>query len=422
MQSTLLRFGRLAISLSAWLFPCGLLAQVAPRDPPCDTRVLLLEGNRRLRASTVHEVLPRPLPTALTRAELDEFERRLSNLEVADEWTVRCEGSTLRVIVREKWTLIPLIDGATGQTLIDSYALLGLNEGNAFGLGANLGGYLAWYERGLNGELWWNDPSQRARAVMFDAGAYSFTSGFRLSPERTWLRRRHGATFAVRFAFSYRSSWRFGVGGEAYLEHIDGAPPRGEPLLGFFVGATARAIYDRYQWNDVTPSGVRLTIEAQPGVFAHSAGAQFRGRITARAQLAHPVNERVALLANIVLSTVNPGKLHHSLLLGSLDGVRGLEDNLLRNAAQLYGNFEVRVAAPIVPRLQVQGVLFADAGGYVPLDEQGNPTGLRAALAVGSGVRLVPTLLSDIVPRFDAGALLLPQVRPFIQVGFSQYF
>src|SRR5262245_3290956 len=93
-------------------------ASVDPGGPTATfVRALRPSGLGRTRASTLQGLLPRSLPASLTSDEIAEFERRLNNLGIFDSVAVSVSGDELVVTLREKFTLTPSVDFASGKTL-----------------------------------------------------------------------------------------------------------------------------------------------------------------------------------------------------------------------------------------------------------------------------------------------------------------
>ena len=73
-------------------------------------------------------------------------------------------------------------------------------------------------------------------------------------------------------------------------------------------------------------------------------------------------------------------------------------------------------------RFGLQLAAFSDGALFRPMNSHGDLAGEEEALSVGGGIRIVPTFLAQIAARFDAGMLLYPIERSFVQFGFRQYF
>jgi hypothetical protein len=135
-----------------------------------------------------------------------------------------------------------------------------------------------------------------------------------------------------------------------------------------------------------------------------------------------PLASYTVLMGRIESSWTNRGNANHSSLLGSIAGVRGLEDSLYRNWAQAYGNLELRQSFPIFERLALQLVAFTDAAVFAALDARGGKKGAGTAFSGGAGARVIPTFLAQLLFRVDVARLVDPYRDWFVQLGVSQYF
>src|SRR5262245_46301577 len=92
-----------------------------------------VRGIKRTLATTLTDLLPREPPATYSDRELRELERRIGNLEIFDSVEVTRDGPCLTITVREKWTIIPEFDLATGTSWVDTYVMLGVTEYNFLG-------------------------------------------------------------------------------------------------------------------------------------------------------------------------------------------------------------------------------------------------------------------------------------------------
>jgi len=122
------------------------------------------------------------------------------------------------------------------------------------------------------------------------------------------------------------------------------------------------------------------------------------------------------------LAVAAAGNPNHSILIGSIAGVRGLTDNLFCNRAQAYTNLELRHAVPLASRWALQGVLFSDLGTFQSFTQDGNVRGWKGAVSVRAGFRIVPTFLSNTLFRMNLARLLAPTSNSLVQVVTTQYF
>jgi hypothetical protein len=381
-----------------------------------------ITGNSKTTRHTIESLLPRRLPATYSGAELADFARRVNNLGVFDSVAVDCQARVLHVSVREKWTIVPEIDFSSGKTFEDSYFLLGATEYNLFGTANELG--LSAYRE------------QRGFGVAASFGEHDYQRS-------TWA---HGAdlTFGtVALRFDDGSGWRTT---SATLDLAWRSPPWLHPyfnyVAGFYgsyeavhsaEGASAPAStgalqtymefsWDAYEWHDLVPRGLQSSLWV--GIGGVFGGERPLSRHTAgmSLELALPLGGASVVVSRAELVVGTRGNVNYSNLLGSIAGVRGLRDAQYFNWVQALSNLEVRHSVLLSARWALQGVMFTDAALFEQMTPAGGRGAAGAALAVGLGVRVVPTWLSSIVLRLDASRLLAPAPANFAQVGLNQYF
>lgn len=179
------------------------------------------------------------------------------------------------------------------------------------------------------------------------------------------------------------------------------------PPDGTYVGIIPELTWDRYHWHDLVPSGYRIALELRPGYFFGADQPRHEAKL--RYLQGIPLAGTTVVMINSVAEAVNrSGNPNHSVLLGSIAGIRGLFDNLFRNRAQVYTNLELRHAVPVAPRWALQGVLFSDFGAFQSFTEQGHLQSWKGAVNIGGGVRIVPTFLANTLLRVDVAQLWTP--------------
>ena len=243
----------------------------------------------------------------------------------------------------------------------DLNATGGLVEYNLGGTATQLGGQFSYSQRGPNVDVWLSQhPFQPDRFGKELKGFY-YSNGIRFADSaNAWTRNRIGTEVEVKGPYAYGSPLRYEVVFEVYREQIaDQKTTR--PPNGYYVGIAPEIAWDQYHWHDLVPKGYRLTLELRPGYFLGPHQARHEARL--RYLQGIPLASTTVLMINSVAEAVNnSGNPNHSLLLGSITGVRGLSDNLYRNRAQAYTNLEFRHAIPLAPRWALQGVMFSDLG------------------------------------------------------------
>lgn len=383
---------------------------------------VVIEGTIHTRDTTLIRLLPRSVPDHFTRAELAEFERRVRNLSLFDDVHVTQEGPLLRVAVQEKLTLAPILTFTSGSTAKDLNATVGLAEYNMWGTGTQLGGQFSYSQRGPNVDLWLSqhpfEPDRWAKEVK---GFYHVNSIRFADSDFSWTRNRFGAELELRGPYSYGSPFRYEVVLEVYREVVLEEQASRALSNGYYVGVIPEFMWDRYHWDDLVPSGYRISLELKPGFFFGVNHQRHEAKL--RYLQGVPLGSMTVLMINSVVEAVNDtGSPNHSLLLGSIVGIRGLSDNLYRNHAQTYTNLELRHAVSLAPRWALQGVLLSDVGAFQSFAEDGALQPWKAAVSVGAGFRLIPTFLSNTLLRVDAAQLLAPTQNTLVQVGITQYF
>jgi hypothetical protein len=354
--------------------------------------------------------------------ELAEFERRIRNLSLFDYVKMDRNGTTLTVKVQEKVTLAPILNFTSGSSLKDLNATFGLVEYNLFGTGTQLGAQFNYSQRGPNIDVWLSQhPFEPGRWAKELKGFYA-ANGIRFADSTaSWTRNRFGGEFEIRGPYAYGSPLRYEVVLEVYREFIEHEQSGPRQPNGYYIGLIPELTWDKYHWHDLVPSGYRIALELKPGFFF---GAnQQRHEAKLRYMQGLPLRPMSVVMMNTVAEAVNAsGNPNHSLLLGSITGVRGLPDNLYRNQAQAYANLEFRHAVQIAPRWAVQAVVFTDFGTFRPFNDSGATRDWFGAVNVGAGGRIVPTFLANTLLRVDVAHLFSPSQNTLVQVGITQYF
>jgi hypothetical protein len=388
-------------------------------DAPVE-RVLIEGSGRRTRDETILELLPRRPPTAYSAAELTEFERRVNNLAIFDEVGVIVRARVLHVSLREKWTLIPSIEFASGETLADSHALVGVTEFNFLGSANQLSLAVSMEQRGWGAMVAYNEHSYRRHRWSLGVDLSYSTSQARFEDGSSW--RLASVSGSVGFTsppwLSDHLVYR--VGAWSALDTVSDVVGPAQPD-GFTAGTQMSFIWDDYEWHDLVPQGWSAAATLGTGFLATQT---LKPHDTAELVivLAAPLTSGTALLGRSVSSAVTRGDPNAANLLGSIEGVRGLRDGYYRTWLQSYANLELRQALPIASRWALQGVLFGDAAAFEQVTASGARGASGTALSLGAGTRLIPTWLAGLLLRVDAARLLAPESAWFVQVGLGQYF
>lgn len=410
--------------LTAWNFSLNTIA--AAQDRALDADQVWIEGTEirglvRTKEETIWKLLPRPAPGQFTAHEVDEFERRIRNLSLFDHVEVVVRGGRLLVDAHEKFTLAPILNFTSGSTLKDLNATGGLVEHNLGGTGTQLGAKFSYSQRGPNVEAWLSQHSFQPDRFAKELIGFYRNNGIRFADSsNSWTRRRLGGEFEVKGPYAYGSPFRYEVVFELYREAIDDQQPAGPPN-GYYVGIAPELIWDKYHWHDLVPKGYRVSLELRPGYFLGPSQPRHEARVHYLQGI--PMGAMTVFMINGVAEAVNnSGNPNHSLLIGSIAGVRGLPDNLYRNQTQAYMNLEFRHAVLLAPRWALQGVVFSDLGAFESFSEDGSTRAWRGAVNTGGGLRLIPTFLANTLFRVDVARLWTPSPDFLVQFGITQYF
>ncbi len=421
------RFPRLCLALALVLAFTAPASRALSADGIMDGEAVRIEDVRvegliHTKPETIVRLLPRSVPGPFTRDEIEEFERRVRNLSLFDHVRVRRDGQVLTVETQEKITIAPILNFTSGTSLQDLNATAGVVEYNLLGTGTQLGGQFNYSQRGPNVDLWLSqhafEPGRWAKELK---GSYA-SNGIRFADSAsTWTRNRIGGELELKGPYRYGSPLRYEVVLKYYDEQVNDQTGSPRQPDGHYVGLIPEFTWDKYHWHDLVPKGYRIALELRPGFFF---GAnQQRHEIKLRYLQGVPLGPTTVVMINGVAEAVNnSGNPNHSLLLGSITGVRGLSDNLFRNRAQAYSNLELRHAIQVAPRWAVQGVLFSDFGAFESFTDKGELRDWRGAVNVGGGIRLVPTFLSNTLLRVDVAHLFSPSPNSLVQFGITQYF
>lgn len=426
-RSSYASFELRTIILFALFALCIVITNTASAgDASGDSESIFIEkprvnGLRNTQPETIWKLLPRAVPGQFTKPELAEFERRIRNLSLFDQVDVTVQDHQVIVDVHEKFTLSPVLSFTSGTSVKDLNATGGLVEYNLGGTGTQLGGQFSYSQRGPNVDVWLSQHAFQPDRFAKELKGFYYSNGIRFADSaNSWTRNRLGTEIELKGPYAYGSPLRYEVVLEIYRELVDDQKTTGPPN-GYYVGIAPEIAWDKYHWHDLVPKGFRVTLELRPGYFLGPNQARHEARL--RYLQAMPLASTTVLMLNSVAEAVNnSGNPNHSLLLGSIIGIRGLSDNLFRNRAQAYSNLELRHAIPIAPRWALQGVIFSDFGAFESFTEDGKTRDWQGAVNVGAGFRLVPTFLANTLFRMDVAHLLAPSPNSLVQFGITQYF
>ncbi|MEY4580838.1 MAG: hypothetical protein RL701_5541 [Pseudomonadota bacterium] len=324
--------------------------------------------------------------------------------------------------MREKWTLVPSFDLATGTTLTDLYVLLGLTEYNVLGTGSKLELSVYRERRGFGFYTSFQEHVYRRDRWALAGWAGYETSELRFADNEGWFSATALVYLWTTSPAIVSDHLRYEVGTFYKRESIADVTGSVHAPSGHVIGGSMLLTWDDYQWSDLTPNGWRASLTLSPGFFFGPALPESRQRAELSAKGAIRLTRDTGFMVRVEAGVGTRGNANHSLLVGSVSGVRGLEDSLYFNWLQSYSNLELRHAVRFAERWALQGVLFADAGAFEGITATGARGSTRVAFSGGLELRLVPTWLSGLILRFDVAHLFTPRSTLFYQYGLSQYF
>lgn len=402
--------------------PSATPAPVPAADPRYGVSVT---GLTRTRTRTVVELLPREPPSEYTDAELRETERRISNLGVFDHVSVsRAAGESasadVAIAAREKWTLIPDFALATGKTLRDLYIALGATEFNFLGTASALGVSVYREQRGFGFAATFAEHESRRHRWAYGGEASYGSASLRFTDGNAWFSTIGAlnlwATSVPLLGPHLRARANLLYQHEK-MDEFEGAvhPPNGSTI-----GGGGQLVWDGYRFHDLVPHGIKALVGAGVGAFVPA--NQPRAYAELNIIAAQPLWPYAVLLTRFDGTWTSRGNANHSSLVGSIEGVRGLEDALYRNWLQTFANLELRQSVKVFDRLALQAAVFTDAAVFARLSAAGERDGTGHAFSGGVGARVIPTFLASLLFRVDVARLVLPHQDWFVQLGVSQYF
>ena len=205
---------------------------------------------------------------------------------------------------------------------------------------------------------------------------------------------------------------------ESVYDVEQATPPPGSQVVQSFMVLG----WDAYEWHDLVPSGVRAELWLSVGGLFGTDPPQPRHSAELQIDAGLALGDLTVLALRIGADAGTRGNVNYGFVLGSVRGVRGLEEARYFNWLQAFANLELRRSFRLGERSALQVVGFVDGAAFESLNASGGRGGPGTALALGAGLRLVPTWLSSIAPRIDVSRVLTPEPSWFVQLGIHQYF
>ncbi len=85
----------------------AVAAENVAEDGIISINTLEISGLVHTKENTIQRLLPRPIPAQFTRAEVEEFERRIRNLSLFDRVSVAAHGGSMTVRCRRSSRFLP---------------------------------------------------------------------------------------------------------------------------------------------------------------------------------------------------------------------------------------------------------------------------------------------------------------------------
>jgi hypothetical protein len=384
--------------------------------------VVQVTGNSSTAERTLLLLLPRQPPAQYSAVELLEFERRLNNLGIFDRVLVGCAGRRLEIDVREKWTLVPEVDFASGETWEDSYALLGATEYNLFGTANQLSVSAYRERRGFGFSVAFSEHDYQRHSWALGSNFSVSSAAVTFDDDSGWHTTSISWESFARSPPLLTQYFNYVAGLYLSSESVHGveravAPPSTR-VVQTFMGFS----WDAYQWHDLVPHGFRASLWLSTGGLFGVDPPQPRHTVELSVHAALRLAEHTALVTRLEGVLGTRGNVNYGFLLGSLAGVRGLPDARYFDWAHAFVNLELRQSFLPLERWAFQLVAFSDAAAFEPMTASGGRGEADIAFCAGLGARVVPTWISSVALRLDAARLVAPERAWFAQFGLKQYF
>jgi hypothetical protein len=355
----------------------------------------------------------------------------------------RAQSRIVRIVVDERWTLLPAFLFAQGGDLTSlNIALYDTNvAGKYFELGVEYGrlgytedfwsgggaanSFVAWARKPrFLDTYWWVSADvwsvKRLRSLYDKDGGIE--GGFLL--DRVLLRARAEYEIERQFWAGFGLEYMGDEFSEQFISeerraaqraNFGGLPDPGRAVRLSGVARIGRVNQDVYQID-----GWRVS-----GTLAHSDplwGATYRfTQLGAEALWYKSIPWRGNIAARLRVDVGDATQIQHLYYIGGLSEVRGYADSRFRGRNAWVGNLEYRVAPFVADWVVLQGIGFLDAGGV-----SSNPTKLTSSLdaaAAGVGLRLIVPKIYRLVMRFDyAFPLVAGDNSSGFSFGAQQFF
>jgi outer membrane protein assembly factor BamA len=450
-----LRWGAAAIAalviLGLWtpLFASPPLVQAEQGCSCYRVDAILIDGLLRTRRSVVERELTFGEGDVATIAEVEESVQRLRNtglFRVVDyEFVDRrigalgeeshrigdeVEGRVLRVVVDERWTILPNFRfGQGGDTF---HFLLGLQDANLFGSYLQLGGQYSRLGDANAFALWFRDPRFLNERMILSVDAAYADRTFSLYDRRG--EREGGFTMNRKFAgASLEREWVWWLRNGLHLSYTDDA------FSYRFVSEAIEELQDEASGLPEDVRAVNLAFSTRIGRVNQDnyrvRGTQLNLRLTQVLPLGGvddpyrrfesyffhfwslPLKSDLGL--RLGMGTNSSRQDQHLFYAGGLDTVRGVPNMRYRGPYYFLANMEWRVPSLDTRWLVVQHIFFADAVGVTPYPNE--ILGVSGASA-GLGLRIISPKIYGFIIRVDYAFPVYDASGQSLSFGAGQFF
>jgi outer membrane protein assembly factor BamA len=376
------------------------------------------------------------LPLDLNNNQLEQICEKLHNMRVFSYATTDVEETSpahfkLKIIVEEKWTLIPVVRGQSGGGT--PLFVLGAYETNLFGKIITFGGEARRYGNAPVGYMIYGKNHDRDPDYFFlgDEIKHFFRIRDFYDNSGTGLGAFHTTETSERIKFLFPSNrqmdWRWG--GDFRLMQNKGEfeatssvqDDKKQRLINLSGDRSWRSVpslaieYDDIVMDNILFDGKRL--EAYLGVLA---GANsFHQAIEAQFFYYKLLSHQWNYAAHIFWKSSDDDSLASQKFLGGFDSIRGIPDGDIFGSKSVYVNNELTWLCYQSHYIWVQQAVFVDAGMANDTWKEMFPS---RRYSFGGGVRIAILQNYSLMLRIDYALSYYPYKTEGFSIGLNQFF
>ena len=379
----------------------------------------------------------------VTTEELEESVQRLRNLGLfrSVEYTLEPtpiraatgsgpEGYRLRLVVDERWTLMPGFGINLGGGVL-SYSV-SASDINLLGRFLEVGALYYRFAETHSGAMWFYDPrflDQRLLAGL-QVRWTNVVRSFRDSlgrPEGGYLRTRRsfGALVQREFAARLSAGLSLSIGVDSYsMSYVPEAYAEaqrangGLPASNLYIPLAANVIWGRVDSDSYLRDGQSLAVAVSHSDPVWGAGERV-AKISATARWFRTLPWKSTFGVRGSLASTSASTHEHALSLGGLGGVRGLASSRYHGKYLWLGNAEFRIPSIDSRWFAMQHVVFLDAAG---IDDRPSQFWDVRAASWGLGIRVLSPKIYSLLARVDYAFDLVGDGPYALSFGAGQYF